>query len=231
MLTKGICRLTQILEVIPKFTLLLKRGKKLPLQGNGMHTRHFLYASDAADAFDTILHKGEVGQVYNVGSRDEVSNLDLCSKLFQLFDIDCAQPVTITHPWIERVRDRPFNDPRYPVDGSKLRALGWEQKISFHEGLQRTVDWYQQFGETWWGDISHALTAFPVLEEESQLLVPEKVKPSEDRMPLSRDVRNEMMPPASGKGVNGQLSETALSQKRMRVSSQETTIRTDVRVL
>ena len=216
-------------EVIPKFTLLLKRGKKLPLQGNGQHTRHYLHASDAVDAFDTILHKGELGQVYNVGSRDEVSNLQLCEKLFRLFGIDCALPVNTAHSWIERAKDRPFNDPRYPVDGAKLRALGWEQKLGFEEGLRMTVDWYRQFGDTWWGDISPALTAYPVLEGENQILVPEWQEMLVDRMPLSRDVRNEIMPSAAEKKMNGQSSEAIHSHKR--ASSQEVLIREDVRVV
>ena len=67
--------------------------------------------------------------------------------------------------WIKYTNDRPFNDRRYAVDGTKLRKLGWEQKTSFQEGLRTTIDWYRRFGESWWGDISHVLTPFPVVSE------------------------------------------------------------------
>jgi dTDP-D-glucose 4,6-dehydratase len=129
------------------------------IHGDGQHTRRFLYAGDAADAFDTILHKGTIGQVYNVGSYDEISNLQLCSKLLDLFDI----PESEKAKWIEHVEDRPFNDHRYAVDAAKLGQLGWTQKTSFAEGLKITVDWYRDF-PNWWGDISNILTAFPVVE-------------------------------------------------------------------
>jgi dTDP-D-glucose 4,6-dehydratase len=69
--------------------------------------------------------------------------------------------------WVEFSKDRPFNDLRYAVDCSKLIELGWKQRTSFSEGLQVTIQWYRQFGEKWWGDISHCLAAFPEFKEES----------------------------------------------------------------
>jgi dTDP-glucose 4,6-dehydratase len=65
------------------------------------------------------------------------------------------------HKWIKHTHDRPFNDRRYAVDGTKLRKLGWDQKTSFEKGLAITVDWYRKFGEHWWGDITKVLTPFP----------------------------------------------------------------------
>ncbi|KAG9597600.1 dTDP-glucose 4,6-dehydratase, partial [Aureobasidium melanogenum] len=64
--------------------------------------------------------------------------------------------------------DRPFNDHRYAVDGSKLKQLGWQQKTPFKDGLRTTVDWYRKYGETWWGDISDRLTPFPTIPLEEQ---------------------------------------------------------------
>src|SRR5205823_350335 len=111
-------------EVIPKFTLLLHRGNKLLLHGDGKHTRRYLFAGDAADAFDTILHKGAVGQIYNVGSADEISNLTLCAELLKQFGVeDPAQ----FESFVKHTQDRPFNDRRYAVDATKLKALGWTQ--------------------------------------------------------------------------------------------------------
>ena len=76
------------------------------IHGDGKHTRRYLYAGDAASAFDTILHKGEIGQIYNVDSRDEMSNLELAGKLLGMFGFEN------TEHWIQHTRDRPFNDRR-----------------------------------------------------------------------------------------------------------------------
>lgn len=145
-------------KVIPKFSMLLSRNRKLCLHGDGSPTRRYLFASDAADAFDTIFHRGEVGQIYNIGSRDEIANKDLCLLLLDHFGI----PRENASDWIEFTPDRPFNDMRYAVDAAKISALGWTQKTSFEVGLKLTVDWYRTFGETWWGDIGHCLSAFPL---------------------------------------------------------------------
>ena len=146
-------------KIIPKFASLLDRGKSLIIHGDGMHTRRYLYAGDAADAFDTILHRGGMGEIYNVGSRDEISNVELARRMLGLFEMDGEEGK------IQYVKDRPFNDKRYAVDATKLRSLGWEQKTSFEDGLKLTVDWYRKFGKTWWGDVESVLTAFPEVRE------------------------------------------------------------------
>lgn len=140
----------------------MKRGEPLILHGDGSHTRRYLYAGDAADAFDTILHKGHLGQIYNVGSYDEISNLSLCERLLKEMGVSQARPADFSQ-WVKYTHDRPFNDHRYAVDGTKLRQLGWEQKTSFEKGLTATVEWYSQFGEEWWGDITQVLTPFPTV--------------------------------------------------------------------
>ncbi|OQN97232.1 hypothetical protein B0A48_16774 [Cryoendolithus antarcticus] len=144
-------------KVIPKFINLLRRQMPLLLHGDGQHTRRYLYAGDAAEAFDTILHKGEIGQIYNVDSRDEISNIGLAEKLLNLFGL------TDKSTWIQHTHDRKFNDRRYAVDGSKLRQLGWEQRTKFEDALAATVDWYGKF-ENWFGDIEGVLTAHPVVK-------------------------------------------------------------------
>jgi len=142
--------------------LLLHRKQPVVLHGDGSPTRNYLYAGDAANAFDTILHKGSIGQIYNVGSYDEISNTELCDKLLTYLDIPHGTPEEKAK-WIKHTHDRPFNDKRYAVDGTKLRALGWDQKMSFEQGLAITVDWYSKFGEKWWGNITNVLTPFPVV--------------------------------------------------------------------
>jgi hypothetical protein len=115
-----------------------------------------LYAGDAAEAFDTILHQGEMGQIYNVDSRDEISNIQLAEKLLGIFGLKDKQA------WIQHTHDRKFNDRRYAVDGSKLRKLGWEQRTSFDDALASTVEWYEKC-EGWFGEIESVLTAHPVV--------------------------------------------------------------------
>jgi len=148
-------------EIIPKFSCLLTVGSALMLHGDGRNTRRYLYAGNAADAFDTILHKGKIGEIYNVDSSDEISNRDLAYKLLEIFQV----PEEQRRSQIVFTQDRPFNDKRYAVDGTKLRKLGWEQQTTFAEGLRTTVDWYQQFGRAWWGDVESVLTPFPVVRE------------------------------------------------------------------
>jgi dTDP-D-glucose 4,6-dehydratase len=142
--------------------MLLQRGQKLLLHGDGSPTRRYLYAGDIVDAIDTIFHKGEVGQIYNIASKNEISNTELCHRLLGAFSIPHTTAPEV-EAWIQYTEDRPFNDQRYATDGAKLTSLGWQPKTSFDEGLRITVDWYRRFGEVWWGDISRVLTSFPVV--------------------------------------------------------------------
>lgn len=143
--------------------MLLQRKSKLLVHGDGSPTRRYLYAGDIVDALDTILHRGAIGQIYNIASKDEVSNNDICHKLLSIFNLphETAEEV---EQWVSYTEDRPFNDMRYATDGAKLAALGWQPKTDFDHGLQVTVDWYRRFGEVWWGDITRVLTPFPVVE-------------------------------------------------------------------
>lgn len=131
------------------------------LHGDGKHTRRYLFASDAADAFDTILHKGVIGQTYNVGSTDEISNIELCRLLLAEFG---HNPKDFDN-FVKHTVDRPFNDRRYAVDATKLKELGWAQKTTFADGLRMTVGWYRRFGEAWWGNIDKVLVPFPVVKD------------------------------------------------------------------
>lgn len=143
-------------EIIPKFINLLQRNKPLYIHGKGDNSRRYLHAGDAADAFDTILHKGSIGEIYNVDSKDEIENLHLAKKLCTAFGIGEEG----FESRIQYTRDRPFNDCRYAVNGDKLAALGWKQRVAFEDGLAQCVDWYRKYS-TWWGDIANILTPFP----------------------------------------------------------------------
>ncbi|KAF2836230.1 NAD(P)-binding protein [Patellaria atrata CBS 101060] len=160
-------------KIIPKFAMLLHRRRRLLLHGDGSPTRRYLYAGDIVDAIDTIFHKGTIGQIYNIDSRDEISNLDMCRRLLELFNLPHSTSEDL-RSWIQYTEDRPFNDHRYATDGSKLALLGWKQKTSIDEGLRATVDWYRRFGEVWWGDISRILTPFPVVYEGNEVFTREE---------------------------------------------------------
>ncbi|KAJ4345207.1 uncharacterized protein N0V89_011336 [Didymosphaeria variabile] len=150
-------------KIIPKFIMLLQRSRKLLVHGDGSPTRRYLYAGDIVDALDTIFHKGDVGQIYNIATSDEISNTEICHKLLDLFKLPHETPAELEKS-VQYTEDRPFNDQRYATDGTKLAALGWQPTTSFDDGLRRTVEWYRRFGEVWWGDISRVLTSFPVVE-------------------------------------------------------------------
>lgn len=148
-------------KIIPKFCCLLSRHEKLIIHGDGTPTRRYLYGADAADAFDFVLSKGQVGQIYNVASDAEISNLDLARLLLSSSGIPVGPLPADLARHVDFVHDRPFNDLRYAVDGTKLKELGWEQHTAFDVGLAQTVAWYRTWGESWWGDLAPVLTAFP----------------------------------------------------------------------
>ncbi|KAK8985538.1 hypothetical protein V6N11_068792 [Hibiscus sabdariffa] len=140
-------------KLIPKFILLAMRGKALPIHGDGSHVRSYLYCEDVAEAFEVILHKGEVGHVYNIGTKKERRVIDVAKDICKLFSMD---PDTS----IEFVENRPFNDQRYFLDDQKLKNLGWSERVVWEDGLKKTIDWYTKH-PNWWGDVSGALLPHP----------------------------------------------------------------------
>lgn len=140
-------------KLIPKFILLAMRGLPLPIHGDGSNVRSYLYCEDVAEAFECILHKGEVGHVYNVGTKKERRVIDVAKDICKLFSMD---PETS----IKFVENRPFNDQRYFLDDQKLTSLGWSERTIWEEGLRKTIEWYTQ-NPDWWGDVSGALLPHP----------------------------------------------------------------------
>ena len=124
-------------KVIPRFISQLQQGKKVTIQGDGSCVRAFMHATDAAMAFDVILKRGEIGEIYNIGCDEgmEHSVLDVAERLIKLVRGDTAKP----EDWIEYIADRPFNDERYYISNRKLKALGWKQTLPFEEGLESVV--------------------------------------------------------------------------------------------
>uniref|UniRef100_A0A2N9FCM0 UDP-glucose 4,6-dehydratase n=1 Tax=Fagus sylvatica TaxID=28930 RepID=A0A2N9FCM0_FAGSY len=140
-------------KMIPKFILLAMKGKPLPIHGDGSNVRSYLYCEDVAEAFEVILHRGEVGHVYNIGTKKERRVVDVAKEICQLFSLNPD-----TH--IKFVENRPFNDQRYFLDDQKLKSLGWFESTSWEKGLKKTMEWYVN-NPDWWGDVSGALLPHP----------------------------------------------------------------------
>ncbi|GER33615.1 dTDP-glucose 4,6-dehydratase [Striga asiatica] len=161
-------------KLIPKFILLAMRGKTLPIHGDGSNVRSYLYCEDVAEAFEVVLHKGEVGHVYNIGTKKERRVIDVAKDICKLFDMDPDKS-------IEFVDNRPFNDQRYFLDDQKLKNLGWSEKTTWEEGLRKTIEWYTSNPE-WWGDVSGALIPHPRM-----LMMPGGIEKHEPAKPNSSE--------------------------------------------
>ena len=123
-------------KLIPRFIKLLKEDKKVTIQGDGTVVRAFLHAHDTAKAFEVILEKGVIGEIYNIGCDEgmEYTVLDVAKMLIRMI-----KNTDNYDDWIEYVPDRPFNDKRYYISNQKLKDLGWDIKVKFDEGLERLI--------------------------------------------------------------------------------------------
>lgn len=123
-------------KVIPRFIKLLKEDKKVTIQGNGSCVRAFLHAKDTARAFELILEKGELGEIYNIGCDEgmEYSVLEVAKILIKMI-----KGVEDYDNWIEYIKDRPFNDKRYYISNQKLKNLGWDIEVDFMDGLRELI--------------------------------------------------------------------------------------------
>jgi len=142
-------------KMIPKFTNQLMRGRPVTLHGDGSNTRNFLHVEDVAAAFDLILHKGAVGEIYNIGGKNEISNVDVAKKLIDILGLKGRES-----EFLSFVEDRHFNDLRYTIDTHKVKDLGWVEEKEWDAGLRETVAWYQRYTSRY-ADIEEALKAHP----------------------------------------------------------------------
>lgn len=127
-------------KLIPLMILNAMHGDKLPVYGDGMQVRNWMYVTDFGHGIGHVLAEGEAGEVYNVGGPDECPNIEVVKRIVELTGND--------ESLIEHVTDRPGHDWRYSLRSEKLRALGWEAKVGFAEGLEQTVAWYRD--NPWW---------------------------------------------------------------------------------
>lgn len=131
----------------------LLEGKKVPVYGDGLYVRDWLYVEDHASAIDRILHDGKVGETYFIGGLvDDISNIDAIKMILKIMGKDDSE--------LEYVKDRPGHDRRYAVDWSKMKnELDWSPSVTLEEGLQKMVDWYKA-NEAWWKNLKEREQAF-----------------------------------------------------------------------
>ena len=128
-------------KLIPLFVTNALENRPLPLYGDGLQRRAWLHVGDHAGAIAHVLATGVPGGVYNVPGSQELANRDVVDRVLRMLD----------RPWslVRSVADRPGHDRRYALDGSRLRALGWANRVAFDEGLAETVAWYRD-NRKWW---------------------------------------------------------------------------------
>ncbi|HSR89195.1 MAG TPA: dTDP-glucose 4,6-dehydratase [Candidatus Udaeobacter sp.] len=125
-------------KLIPFFVFKLLNGEKVPVYGDGLNVRDWIHVVDHAKALDVLLHKGNIGEVYNIGVDNERNNLEVTKMMLKIMDLGEDR--------IEYVTDRPGHDRRYAIDASKIMDLGWSPEYSrdkFEQGLRETVEWYK----------------------------------------------------------------------------------------
>ena len=127
-------------KLIPLMVLNALAGDRLPVYGDGMNVRNWLYVDDFARGIGVALAHGQPGEAYNVGGPDECPNLQVVQRILELTGRD--------ESLIEYVTDRPGHDRRYSLGSEKVRALGWEAQVRFADGLAETVAWYED--NAWW---------------------------------------------------------------------------------
>ncbi|MEM2085826.1 MAG: dTDP-glucose 4,6-dehydratase [Archaeoglobaceae archaeon] len=127
-------------KLIPKTIIRAFLGLKIPLYGTGKNVRDWIFVEDHCRAIDLVLQKGDPG-IYNISSGEEKTNLEVVETILKVMGKD--------ENLIEFVEDRPGHDLRYSLDSSKIRELGWRPKVSFEEGIRRSVEWYLQ-NKLWW---------------------------------------------------------------------------------
>lgn len=157
-------------KFVAKTCCLLSRGQKAFIHGDGSHLRNYVYVTDMAEAFYTLLLVGKVGAVYNVGSDTEKTNLQVVRDIIRVFGREGESEAGL----IEFVKDREMNDARYHIDSTKLMELGWAPKVNWEDGLRMTKDWYGNVDNLKrWKNYRNGLVAHPSLQPSIEASVDE----------------------------------------------------------
>lgn len=145
-------------KLIPKFMSQVQRGLKMTVHGDGSALRNYMYITDCARAFETVVRCGEIGHIYNLGGNSEVSVMEVARDIALLSGTEDVDSCIEHHP------DRAFNDQRYFIDCTKLKDMGWSSQVEWKEGLQTTYEWYQKDRSNYWKTaVSKVLSAHPTL--------------------------------------------------------------------
>jgi len=128
-------------KLIPLLVTNALQGKPLPIYGDGLNVRDWIYVEDNCEAIDIVRESGDSGKVYNIGAKNERTNLEVAQSILRIL----GRPSTL----IRFVEDRPGHDRRYSVDTSRINGLGWRPRHTFDDALRQTVDWYRG-SEAWW---------------------------------------------------------------------------------
>lgn len=129
-------------KLIPLMIINALNDKKLPVYGEGINVRDWLYVTDHCSAIDAVIRDGKEGEIYNIGGHNEKRNIDVVKTILKELGKD--------ESLIEFVKDRKGHDLRYAIDASKIeKELGWKPKTSFDEGIKQTIKWYLE-NENWW---------------------------------------------------------------------------------
>jgi len=128
-------------KVIPLFITNLMEGKKVPLYGDGMNIRDWIYVADNCEAIWFAAEKGKIGEIYNIGGGNELPNIKITKIILEEMGKD--------ESWIQYVKDRPGHDRRYSLDCAKISKLGWKPKFKFENAIRDTITWYKE-NANWW---------------------------------------------------------------------------------
>lgn len=132
-------------KLIPLFITNAMEDRQLPLYGDGMHIRDWLFVEDHCSALDLALHSGKIGEIYNISSHNEKPNKEITHLILK----NLNKPESL----IKQVPDRPAHDRHYALDSTKIEGeLGWKPKYSFEEGMKLTINWYKR-NQSWWKNI------------------------------------------------------------------------------
>lgn len=157
-------------KLIPLMILNALDGKPLPVYGNGMQIRDWLYVEDHAVALYTVVTKGEIGETYNIGGHNEKANIEVVKTICSLLDElvpNKPEGVAQYQDLIMYVTDRPGHDVRYAIDASKIeRELGWKPAETFESGIRKTVEWYLN-NKAWWSRVLDGSYSFERLGTSS----------------------------------------------------------------
>ena len=131
-------------KLIPLVILHALNGKPIPVYGDGMNVRDWLYVADHCQAIRTVLKRGRPGETYNVGGSNEIKNLDVVNTICSVLDERRPKDPVVPHKkLITFVKDRPGHDRRYAMDATKIQSeLGWRPKETFESGMRKTIEWY-----------------------------------------------------------------------------------------